>query len=564
MDTVHVPDTIEMQSKKPGLVTGALVGLLLTAALVAIFYAADALVGTPFVPFDMLDWLARNLPGGLITFAIDTMKALITALGVSNLDVAAKTAEQLMGIGGMILTGVVASVIFFYVMNERDTEAHGPQPGYILGLALGVPVAVVSLVVNFTARTDPAVSAVWIVAAFLGWGVAIHGVYRNLAAIRVEPAQPPVSAEAIDRRTFLIRVGGAAATITVVGAGLGALLNSSRQSTITTAVTGSDAADGAAQPRAPLPNADAAVQPVRGTRPELTPVAEHYRIDISSRPPVIDGATYTLPVMGLVASPLELSLDAIRTNYTPVDQYITLSCISNSIAGDLISTQKWTGVPLKAILEEAGLQENARYLRIFSADSFDETVDIDLIMQDERIMLTYAWDDAPLPERNGFPLRIYIPNRYGMKQPKWITEMEVVADYEDGYWVRRGWDRDAIMVATSVIDVVAVAEAYEQDGTTYIPIGGIAHAGDRSISKVEVRVDDGDWQEAQLRDPLSDKTWVIWRYEWPFEAGRHTFEVRCVDSEGQPQIETVRGTRPSGATGIHRVNENIALPASSA
>src|SRR5690606_26631493 len=186
---------------------------------------------------------------------------------------------------------------------------------------------------------------------------------------RGEPAQHRVSAEAIDRRTFLIRVGGAAATITVVGAGLGALLNSSRQSVITTtSVTGSDAADEAARSRAPLPNADAAVQPVPGTRPELTPVAEHYRIDISSRPPVIDGATYTLPVMGLVDKPLELSLDAIRTNYTPVDQYITLACISNSIAGDLISTQKWTGVPLKAILEEAGLQENARYLRIFSAD----------------------------------------------------------------------------------------------------------------------------------------------------------------------------------------------------
>src|SRR5690606_24232745 len=97
----------------------------------------------------------------------------------------------------------------------------------------------------------------------------------------------------------------------------------------------------------------------------------------------------------------------------------------------------------------------------------------------------------------------------------------------------------------------------EHDGTTYIPIGGIAHAGDRSISKVEVRVDEGDWQEAQLRDPLSDTTWVIWRYEWPFEAGRHTFEVRCVDGAGEPQIETLRGTRPSGATGIHRVNGDI-------
>jgi DMSO/TMAO reductase YedYZ molybdopterin-dependent catalytic subunit len=158
------------------------------------------------------------------------------------------------------------------------------------------------------------------------------------------------------------------------------------------------------------------------------------------------------------------------------------------VAGSLISTQKWTGVSFQKLLADAGVQSNARYLRIFSADSFDETVAIDLINQDERIMLTYDWDDQPLPERNGFPLRIYIPNHYGMKQPKWITEIQVVEGYEDGYWVRRGWDRDAFMRATSVIDVVAADQAYEDGGTTYIPIGGIAHAGDRSISKVELAV----------------------------------------------------------------------------
>ncbi len=560
MDTVNVTRTTQTtHSQKPGILTGALVGLMLTAALVAIFYAADALIGTPFVPFDMLDWMARNLPGGVITFGIDTMVSLITALGVANLDVAAKTSEQIIGIGGMIVTGVAASAIFFYVMGQSETQSRNPRPGFILGLIIGVPVAVISGAVNFTARTDPAINAIWIVLAFLGWGAAVHWVYNDLAAMKAKKREgSTVSAEGIDRRNFLVRVGGATATITIVGAGLGALLNSSNQPAAT--VADSATAGSGTQPRSDLPNANATVQPVPGTRAELTPVAEHYRIDISSRPPVIDGATYTLPISGLVNNPLSLSLDDIRNNYEPMTQYVTLACISNRIAGDLTSTQKWTGISFQKLLADAGLQDNARYLRIFSADSFDETVDLELIQQDERIMLTYAWDDAPLPERNGFPLRIYIPDRYGMKQPKWITEIEVVSDYEDGYWVRRGWDRDAIMQTTSVIDVVAVDEAHEMDGTTYIPVGGIAHAGDRSISKVEVRVDDGDWAEAELRDPLSDTTWVIWRYEWPFEEGRHTFYVRTVDGEGTPQIETIRDTRPSGATGIHSVSEVIDLP----
>jgi DMSO/TMAO reductase YedYZ molybdopterin-dependent catalytic subunit len=559
MDTVNVSSsmTTPTRSHKPGVAVGALVGFMLTIALVAIYYAADALVGTPFVPFDVLDWMARNLPGSLLTTGIETIVGTVTGLGVTDIDAAAKLAEQIMGIGGMIVTGTILAAIFFYVMNRRERTS-GPQTGYILGLIFGVPVAVISLTVNFTARTDPAISALWIVLAFIGWGAAVHWVYNDLTAMRAKTSDAAVSAEGIDRRNFLIRVGGATAAITVVGAGVGAFLNN-RAQTESVSLTETSAASGTDQPRTDLPNSESPVQPVPGTRPELTPVEDHYRIDISSRPPVIDGATYKLPITGLVDNPLELSLEQIR-QYESMEQYITLACISNPIAGSLISTQKWTGVSFQKILADAGLQSNARYLRIFSADSFDETVAIDLIMQDERIMLTYDWDDQPLPERNGFPLRIYIPNHYGMKQPKWITEIQVVEGYEDGYWVRRGWDRDAFMMATSVIDVVAADQAYEDNGTTYIPIGGIAHAGDRSISTVEVRVDDGDWQQAELRDPLSDKTWVIWRYEWPFVEGRHTFYVRCVDGDGEAQIEQPRGTHPSGATGIHSVNRQIDAP----
>jgi hypothetical protein len=180
-----------------------------------------------------------------------------------------------------------------------------------------------------------------------------------------------------------------------------------------------------------------------------------------------------------------------------------------------------------------------------------------MVMADRRIMLTYSWDDLPLPPEHGFPLRIYIPDLYGMKQPKWITRIELFPTDEEGYWVRRGWDEVARVRSTSVIDTVAVDSAIQESDNTIVPIGGIAYAGARGISKVEVRVDGGAWQEAQLREPISELTWVIWRYDWPFQAGEHTFAVRCRDGGGAAQPEDYRDTRPSGATGIHTFRASL-------
>jgi hypothetical protein len=253
----------------------------------------------------------------------------------------------------------------------------------------------------------------------------------------------------------------------------------------------------------------------------------------------------------MVRNPMVLTLDDLRNNYEPMHQFITLSCISNAVGGDLISTQRWTGVSLQQIMREVEPIEGANYLYITCGDGFYESVARTMIVADERIMLTYAWDDTPLLVEHGFPLRIYIPDRYGMKQPKWITRIEFVENEEEGYWVRRGWDEVARVKTTSVIDTVA-ADALVQDGDrVFVPIGGIAYAGERGINKVEVRVDDGEWQEAQLREPISDLTWVIWRYDWSFQSGEHTFAVRCVDGKNQPQSEDVRDTLPSGATGIY-------------
>ncbi len=172
-------------------------------------------------------------------------------------------------------------------------------------------------------------------------------------------------------------------------------------------------------------------------------------------------------------------------------------------------------------------------------------------------MLAYAWDGLPLTAEHGFPLRIYLPDRYGMKQPKWIERIEALSDWEPGYWVRRGWDRDARMKATSVIDVVGPEPMRNAQGELVVPIGGIAHAGTRTISRVEVRVDGGEWEPAELREPLSPMTWVLWRYEWPFSAGNHTFEVRCFDGQGAAQLTDRAPPHPSGAQGLHSVTRTL-------
>jgi DMSO/TMAO reductase YedYZ molybdopterin-dependent catalytic subunit len=305
------------------------------------------------------------------------------------------------------------------------------------------------------------------------------------------------------------------------------------------------------------PNADASVKPAPGTRPEFTALEKHYRIDINTMPPMVNEEAWRLKIGGLVQQPLELTLADLR-QYEPQHQFITLSCISKPVAGDLIGTTRWTGVSLRRLLPDWKLLPTATHLKIRSVDGFFETVALETIYQDERVMLTYAWDGVPLQVKHGFPLRIYIPDRYGMKQPKWIESVEAIGHWDAGYWVVRGWSREARMKATSVIDTVAVqATRTDASGQRFVPIGGIAHAGARGISRVEVQMDNGDWREAQLRSPLSGLTWVIWRYDMPFQAGEHTLTVRCYDGNGTPQILQPSPPHPNGATGLDSIRAKL-------
>ena len=542
---------------------GSLVGVMLAAPMIAVMYVAQKWVGLSFSPFDVFDWIARALPGPVVTFGIDRMVDTLMLFGAS-VSGTAKTAEQIMAVGLFFAGVVVASIIVFGYIQMRGIGVWGGL-GLLVGAILGIPIALVTAVMG-QSPLHPIVNFLWVFLLFITWGnVAVKSGRKLLAlppmALETEEGevQEERSVQVIDRRKFLIQMGVATATITVAGAGLGRTLAVSERERLENelaAVQSQQLSD--MPPMIELPNEGDPVKPALGTRPEYTAVRDHYQIFIRSQPTVLNGDTWELPITGLVDNPTTLTLENIRSNYTPRNEFVTLSCISNRVGGDLISTTYWTGVSVQDILAEVRPKSNARYMIISSGDGFYETVDLDLIASDERIMFAYAWDGRPIPFDHGFPLRIWLPDRYGMKQPKWITGIEIVDEYKEGYWVERGWDEVARVRATSVIDTVAVDSVIEKDGQKLIPIGGIAYAGVRGISKVEIEVfNTGQWYEAQLRKPLSEASWVIWRVEWPFEEGNHEFQVRCVEADGAPQLEEFNPPRPSGSTGLHHKSETV-------
>jgi DMSO/TMAO reductase YedYZ molybdopterin-dependent catalytic subunit len=537
---------MEVKSRRSGIFGGLSVAAMLTAALIAILFLGWKVAGLPFVPFDTFDWLTRVLPGRLIAFGIGTMVAVIRLLSLGPISSTAKTAEQAMAIAVLFIAAVVGGTILFLILLEIRKE-RGVIAGLALGVVLGLPAMLISLHASGTASVGPGAGAVWVLGAFLVWGVVLcRAEQRLIGSDRTTDAVADAAVERIGRRRFLVKLGGATAAITVAGAVVGELAEARRREAVMMA-SGEPVRWSATHP---LPNADAVVHPAPGTRPELTPLERHYRIDINTIPPDIDERQWRLQIAGLVEKPLTLTLQDLQ-RYEPTHQFVTLSCISNPVGGDLIGTARWTGVSLQRLLPDLRLTPGATHLKVRSADQFFEVVSLEAIKADPRIMLAYSWDGVPLAREHGFPLRIYIPDIHGMKQPKWIQSFEATDHWEPGYWVQRGWNEVAQMHATSVIDTVAVdMTIIDADRRKLVPVGGIAHAGARGISKVEVQVDDGPWQQAELRTPLSQLTWVIWKYDWPFQSGKHTFTVRCYDGNGALQIATPSPAAPDGATGL--------------
>ncbi|MDG6935089.1 MAG: molybdopterin-dependent oxidoreductase [Nitrososphaerota archaeon] len=299
---------------------------------------------------------------------------------------------------------------------------------------------------------------------------------------------------------------------------------------------------------------------------EVTANPDFYRVDINIEAPQVDVASWKLAVTGMVNSPLDLTYnDIVSMPY--VEQYNTLECISNVVGGDLISNAKWRGVKLEDILKAAGASQEAVYVVFRCYDGYDVGIPIQKA-RDSGTILAYMMNDAQLPKEHGYPLRAVVPGLYGQHNAKWITEIQVVNEVYQGFWQRRGWANDATYKTTSTIVIpgnsplrrrfmIPGGDSSVTEGT--IPVAGIAFAGDRGIEKVEVSVDGGNtWQQASLKDPLSNYTWVLWSKEWnPPAAGAYKLMVRATDGEGNLQISTLEAPFPSGATGYQVIDVSV-------
>jgi DMSO/TMAO reductase YedYZ molybdopterin-dependent catalytic subunit len=309
-----------------------------------------------------------------------------------------------------------------------------------------------------------------------------------------------------------------------------------------------------------------------------TPNADFYVTSWASTPQV-DVHKWTLKIHGLVNQPLSLNYDDIK-RLPSVEQMLTLECISNPPDGKAISNAEWTGVKLRPLLEQAGVRRSAVYAAMRGADGFYTGVPVDEIMRDENWM-PYLMNGAPLPPAHGYPLRLFIPGKYGMKQPKWITEIEFVDHEFIGYFEARGWSNEAWRRVNSGFfyprptggirvprrarawhSVVSILDALSLSmfATVRAPltIAGWALAGPSGIKRVQVSIDDGaSWHDAQIVENTSPYIWTVWKCHFaPQKPGEYIVRVKATDGNGTTQPESDSQTS-SGMSGQPRMRLDV-------
>lgn len=289
-----------------------------------------------------------------------------------------------------------------------------------------------------------------------------------------------------------------------------------------------------------------------GLSPRITPVDDHYVVSKNLFDPNVRQADWSLRIAGEVDRPLELTLDDLRA-LPSVTRPSTLICVSNPVGGDLIGTSEWTGVRLADLLELAGPRSGARELVLSAADNYTDSFPLDAAMR-EGTIVAYLQNGEPLTSSHGFPARVLVPGIYGMKNVKWVEQIELVRDDYLGYWQTRGWSDEAIVKTLSRIDTdVAVLL---DDGR--VAVGGVAFAGMRGIRAVEVSLDAGErWVEAEIEPAPNDLSWVRWAAVIETEETRFDLRVRAVDGEGT--VQTAEPTRPlpDGADGHDRATVRV-------
>jgi DMSO/TMAO reductase YedYZ molybdopterin-dependent catalytic subunit len=408
------------------------------------------------------------------------------------------------------------------------------------------------------ALTRPDASAGWAVpsvAAGVAGALALSTLAGTVAhrpvSAPTEPAAEAGRAVAFDRRRFL----RAAMAVGAIGAGTAAIgVTRARNRSAVDSARSAIRLPRAADTPPPLPSG--AELHVSDLSPFYTPNDRFYRVDTALFVPEVDVRTWTLAIRGAVEREATYTFDALIRRPL-IERDITLNCVSNQVGGPYIGNARWTGVALAPLLREAGVREDADQLVSRSVDGFTAGSPMRLVLDGRDAMLAVAMNGEPLPMEHGFPVRMLVPGLYGYESAtKWLSELEATtyAAY-DAYWVQRGWARLAPIQTQSRIDTPRNGSA-RPAGT--VVVAGVAWAQHTGVERVEVRVDDGRWNDAMLAAQDTVDTWRQWRWDWPATPGPHTLTVRATDADGVVQPSTRTQPFPSGATGWHSVTVSVA------
>jgi len=282
---------------------------------------------------------------------------------------------------------------------------------------------------------------------------------------------------------------------------------------------------------------------------EITPVGEFYVVSKNiGGDPVVDASSWRLNLPGRSLTYNELL--ALPSH----DLELTLECISNEIGGTLISNGSWKGPRVRDVLALTSVPSNATWMLMESADGYTESFQLRDLTPDH--LLATHLNGSPLTSMHGFPARFIFPGRYGMKQPKWVTRIGFSASDRPGYWENNGWDERAIVKTMSRLDRPSDGAALAAGS---IQFGGIAFAGARRISGVELSWDGGrSWKPVDLQAEFSPYAWRFWQLSTSIAAGHYTVKVRARDGEGTLQTSQSASTLPNGADGYHTITLDLA------
>jgi DMSO/TMAO reductase YedYZ molybdopterin-dependent catalytic subunit len=368
------------------------------------------------------------------------------------------------------------------------------------------------------------------------------------ASTGTDPAPTPVGASSFDRRGFLV-AGGVALGAAALAGGGGRLLQRRF-------VVAGERADltlpAPASPAPPLPAGADLSRAVRGVTPLITPNRDFYRIDTAITVPQVRPAGYRLALGGMFDTPRTYRLRELYDRRDLIERDITLTCVSNEVGGNLAGSARWLGVPLGTLLRENGIRPESSQLVCRSVDGMTIGAPTRSALEVADAMLAIGMNGEPLPVEHGFPVRMIIPGLYGyVSACKWLTRIEATT-YEafDAYWIERQWAAQGTIKVASRIDTPVPQTSFRAGRRA---VAGVAWAQTRGISRVEVRVDDGAWADAQLAPSADADLWRPWVLPTEFARGRHTVTVRATTADGETQPENTADPFPSGATGWHSI-----------